>query len=161
MENTDELRRAFRLSVIICAAILATLILYAVIIEILKYELKPMRGLLPAPALVTFRYIFYAAAIVVILLIRFFARSLLKRAKEDALRQAIQNLSRAAVITCLLGELPALLGFVLFLFSGSSRDFYPLLFVSFFLEFMYFPRIRNWEEILKEQFPAMKSGMQQ
>jgi hypothetical protein len=41
----------------------------------------------------------------------------------------------------------AVLGFVLFLLTGLSRDFYPLLFVSLFLAFMYFPRLRVWQDL--------------
>ena len=50
-----------------------------------------------------------------------------------------------------LAEIPAILGLVLFLIAGYNRDFYVLLFVSLFLLFMYLPRLKSWEDILKNR----------
>lgn len=155
MEYWDELRSAFRASVVICAAIIASLFLYAVIIQILKSQLNLGSGLVAAGSFAFLRYIFYGAAIAAVLLSRFLLRRLARPAERETPRQAIQKLSRATVMACVLGEVPALVGIILFFLSGSSRDFTILLVVSLFLQFMYFPRIKAWQDALRERYPGL------
>jgi hypothetical protein len=82
-----------------------------------------------------------------VVLVRLAARSALRVRPGEDQRGLVSRLSRASVVTSALAEIPAVLGLVLFLLTGLSRDFYPLLFVSLFLEFMYFPRLRVWQDL--------------
>jgi hypothetical protein len=78
---------------------------------------------------------------------------MLKTFPEESAHQLIARLGRATVMTAALGELPALFGFFLFFLTGFSRDFFILMFVSLFLEFMYFPRLKVWQDAVRERFP--------
>ncbi len=152
MDPIAELKKPFRVSVLISGAAAATLFIYAVIVEIIKSFLSPYDGLVHASHLQGQRYLLYGTAILVVILIRVLGRTLTKKKSGEILPVFIQKLSRAAIIISVLAESPALLGFVFFLLTGGSRDFYYLLFVSLFLEFMYFPRIRVWEEMIRNAY---------
>jgi hypothetical protein len=153
MEQPADLRRSFRLTVIANAAIIASLFILWVVVEIIKSGLNSFRGFSLMPHGQLMRYVFYSLAIIVVILVRVLGRVLVRPRPGESHQALIQKLSRAAICTSSLAEIPALLGFVLFLLLGVSRDFYVLLFVSLVLEFMYFPRIRTWEEIMRGTIP--------
>jgi F0F1-type ATP synthase membrane subunit c/vacuolar-type H+-ATPase subunit K len=153
MAPDSDLKRVFRTTVIINAALVASLFLYALMAELVKSQLKPFAGLVSGLRLQTLRYLFFGAAVGAVVLVRLAGRTLHKVTPGEDLHLLIPRLSRTTVITSALGELPALLGFVLFLLTGFTRDFYVLLFVSLFLEFMYFPRLSVWQDLARERFP--------
>ncbi len=147
MENVrEEIRRAHRPAVVVGIAILASLFVYLVIVEVLRATMGPFRGFVALPGLRTLRYAFYGLAVLEVLATRFFQGLLLRRAPGDDVRATVLKLARAAVVTLSLSQVPALLGLVLFLLGGLNRDFYALLAVSVALAFMYFPRLRSWED---------------
>jgi hypothetical protein len=154
MDYEAELKRVFRTSVIISWALVASLLVYALMVELIRSQLRPFPGIavsgLPRQ---TLRYLAFGAAIGAALLVRFARQALLKARPGEDLRLLTSRLSRASVITSSLGELPAVFGFILFLLTGLSLDFYALLFVSLFLEFMYFPRLAAWQELTRQCFP--------
>jgi hypothetical protein len=122
-------------------------------VVLIKAQMKPFQGFLVSGlGHQTLRYPFYGAAIGAVILVRFFGRTQFKVTRGEDLQNLISRLSRTAVVTSALGELPAVLGFILFLLTGFSRDFYILLFVSLFLEFMFFPRLRVWQDLARERF---------
>lgn len=147
------LRRVFRTALLINIALIAGLFLYALFVELVKSRVSPFTGFFPGPHLQALRYVFYGAAVVAVVLLRLIAKAMTRPGPGDDVLEYGQRLSRASVVTAVLAELPALLGFVFFLLSGSSRDFYPLLLVSLFLEFMYFPRLGVWLGLVKNAFP--------
>jgi hypothetical protein len=157
MEPFEELRKAFRVNVIASVAIIAALFILAVVVEIVKYRLEPFQGLFQTPARQVLRYIFYGLAVIVVVLLRVFGGVLVRSHQGESPRAFIQRLTRAVISTASLAEIPALLGFILFLLIGTFRDFYVLLFVSLFLEFMYFPRIKTWEDMIRNAFPQLKT----
>jgi len=152
MEFETDLKRAFRTTVIVNGTLVASLFIYALMVELIRSQLRPFSGFLVSGiSLQTLRYLAFGAAVGAVLLVRLGGRTLLKTRPGEDPHQLIFRLSRAAVITSAMGELPAILGFVLFLLTGLSRDFYALLFVSLFLEFMYFPRLTVWRDIARER----------
>ena len=154
MEFNSDLKRVFRTTVIVNGALVASLIIYALIVELIRFQLKPFLGMLVSgPSHQTLRYLVFGAAVGMVVFVRLTGRTLLKVRPGEDLHHLISRLSRAAVITSSLGELPAILGFVLFLLTGFFRDFYALLFVSLVLEFMYFPRLKVWQDLARERFP--------
>jgi len=153
MEPFSDLKKAFRVTAGISGAVIATLFIDAVIVEIIKSQLRPFQGILQIADIRDMRYLFYGLAILIVVLIRVLGRTLLKANRGEVSQVFIQKMSRAAIIISLLAEAPAVLGFVFFLLTGASRDFYYLLFISLFLEFMHFPRIKTWEETMKKTFP--------
>jgi hypothetical protein len=135
------------------SALIAGLFLYALVVELIKSQFKPFAGFLPEVHFQSLRYIFYGAAIAAVVLARISARVMTRAAPEEDIHRFGQRLSRGTIVTATLAELPAGFGFVLFLLAGFSRDFIFLLFVSLFLEFMYFPRYRVWQDLAREKFP--------
>jgi len=147
MENLgEELRSAHRPASFVGIAIIVSLFLYLVVVEVLRATMSPFRGLISLPGIATLRYIFYGLAVVEVLVTRWLQGLLLRRAPGDDARATILKLARTSIVTLCLSEVPALLGLVLFLLGGLNKDFYALLAVSLVLAFMYFPRLRSWED---------------
>lgn len=156
MDPSAELKKPFQASVLVSGAAVATLFIYAFIVEIIKSVLSPYTGVVHSLQLQVGRYFLYGTAIIVVILVRVLVRTLTKKKSGETLPVFIQKLGRAAIVISVLAEAPALLGFVFFLLTGGSRDFYYLLFVSLFLEFMYFPRKRAWEEMIKNAYQQVQ-----
>jgi hypothetical protein len=150
MEDLSGLRKAYRTSSLVGAAVIASLFLYAVVVEVGRAWLKPFLGFARVENALVLRYAFYAAAIVIVISSRILNSLILRKSRQADLKAVIRKLSLAAIVSMTLGEGPAVMGLALFLLGGFSRDFYMLLIVSLFLEFMYFPRLRNWEDYLKD-----------
>jgi hypothetical protein len=150
MEILSGLRKAYRTSSLVGAAVIASLFLYAVVVEVGRAWLKPFLGFARVENALVLRYAFYAAAIVIVISSRILNSLILRKSRQDDPKAIIRKLSLAAIVSMALGEGPAVMGLALFLLGGFSRDFYMLLIVSLFLEFMYFPRLRNWENYLKD-----------
>jgi hypothetical protein len=149
----NSLRRSFRTAFFINISLIAGLFVYALVVEIIKFRFQPFSGFLPGSHLQLLRYACYAAAIAAVLVVRGVAKSLTRPSPGEDMAGFGGRLSRAAIVTAALAELPAVLGLALFFLTGSSRDFYSLLFVSLFLEFMYFPRFKVWQDLVQERFP--------
>jgi hypothetical protein len=145
------LRKAYRASSLVGAAIIVSLFLYAVLVEVGRAWLKPFLGFARVENALVLRYGFYAAAIVIVIFSRILNSLILRKSSQDAPVAIVRKLSLAAIVSMALGEGPAIMGLALFLLGGFSRDFYMLLIVSFFLEFMYFPRLRNWQDYLENR----------
>ena len=146
MENREELKRSYKTASMIGVAMIASLFIYLIVVEVLRAQLKPFRGFAPLPEMSAFRYVLYGLAVLEVLVIRIAQSLLLKRASGDTVKITAQKLFRASILTVCLSEIPAILGLVLFLIGGLNKDFYALLAVSLVLIFMYFPRLRSWEE---------------
>lgn len=147
-EKTEELRRARRTAALIGVTIIVSLVIYLVIVEVIRSTLGPFTGFARIQNGLSVRYLFYGAAVIGVIAARFLQQVLLRAAPNDDEKTTIHKLSRTAIVTLTLSELPAVLGLVLFLLSGLNRDFYVLLFVSLFLVFMYFPRLSSWKDWL-------------
>jgi hypothetical protein len=153
MDDKMELNRVFRTTLMVSWALLASLFIYGLIVELIKSQLGPFSGFAPPSRPQSLRYIFYGAAVGAAVLVRFVNRTMFKPSPEEGPPHLIARLGRTTVLTAALGELPAVLGLGLFLLTGSSRDFYILGFVSLVLEFMYFPRLKVWQDTVRERFP--------
>jgi hypothetical protein len=148
MEDPSGLRKAYRTSRCVGTAIIVSLLLYAGLVEAGRIWLKPFLGFTRVENALVLRYTFYAAAIIIVILSRILNSLILRKSSQDAPEAIVRKLSLAAIVSMVLGEGPAIMGLALFLMGGFSRDFYILLIVSLFLEFMYFPRLRNWQDYL-------------
>jgi hypothetical protein len=151
MEPTEDLRGHFKTSVLIAVTIVASLLIYLGLVEVIRSINKPFLGFAALSDVQLIRYIFYGGAALIIILIRILRPVLLKRTPLDDEKTLIHKLSRSALITVILSEIPALLGLILFFLGGLNRDFYALLFVSLILVFIHFPRLRSWEEWISQK----------
>ena len=149
MNPQDDLGRHLRPATMVAAAIVASLVVYFALVEILKATLRPFRGFATVADMQPFRYAAFGAAAAVILLILVLRPRLFRRVAGENPGAALLRLQKAALLTMVLGEIPAILGLVLFLVGGNSGDFYKLLFASILLAFIHFPRRGAWEESLK------------
>jgi len=146
MENSEEARRLHRTASLIGIAVGASLILYLIIAEFLRNYFRPFHGFASLPNLQTLRYVFYALAIGEVIAIRLLQGFLLKRSPGDDARTTLFKLFRTSIATVCLSEVPGFLGLALFLLGGLNKDLYALLAVSMVLVFMYFPRLKSWED---------------
>lgn len=143
--NDQELTKAFKLAVIIGAAIIGSLFIYVIVVEYVKDNHQSWVGLISLAEIRSLRYVFYALSIIHVFLFRIVRGYLFKRLPAIDRPKLIGKLSQASIISVVLSEGPALYGLIFFFLSGISRDFYLLLLVSAILLFMYFPRFKNWQ----------------
>lgn len=151
----DELKKGYRVAIIIGIAMIGSLFIYAAIVEFIKINYKSFKGFSPFPEVEILRYIFFGITIAEFFLIGFIKKFILSREVTDennpnqrAFSPRIQRLLTTAIVTYAICESIALYGFVLFLIGGSSFDFYIFMVISFIFYVGYFPRYLQWEEYL-------------
>lgn len=142
----DNLKRAYRTSVIIHNAVIASLFIYIILAEMIRRQFEPFEGFVNGFDFPLLRYALYVLALVQLVVIIKIRGILLKKGSIDDMEDVISKLSRTSIVTSALCEVPAIYGLILFLLGGSSRDFYILLIWSGVLFFLCFPRYSNWEK---------------
>jgi len=157
MNQTDGLKKTYNVAFVVNVAIVGTLILYAVVIEILRRQLAPFQGLTEISNVSLLRYILYGIAILNIFLIRIMRGLFLRKPSSEEFHLLRFKLLQTSLVTAALCEIPALLGLILFLLIGSLRDYYQLAGVSFILVFLHFPRYGNWEAWMKNKDTGLSS----
>ena len=150
----QDLNKVFKQTLFVFSSVIVNLFILGMIGEAIRFRLKPFTGLTRVENPVMLRYFFYAAGIVVIILLRALQKPLAGRTEGKPPQEVFRRLSRASLITAVLCEGPGLFGFILFLLTGLHRDFIILLVISLFLSFMYFPRKRAWAERLRQSGQA-------
>jgi F0F1-type ATP synthase membrane subunit c/vacuolar-type H+-ATPase subunit K len=153
----DNLKKSHQMALTLNAAIIATLIIYAIVVEIIRRQFAPFTGFGGISDITPIRYLFYGVVVVTIFVIRFLRNMMLRKSSTDDSQSLIRKLLRSAVITASLCEVPALLGLLIFLLAGSIRDFYQLAGLSFILVFLHFPRYGNWEAWVKNTDTSISS----
>jgi F0F1-type ATP synthase membrane subunit c/vacuolar-type H+-ATPase subunit K len=152
----DELRKAYRTTVLIGLVMMASLVIYAVVVEVIKKQNAPFSGFSPLPpdVFTTLRYALMAVAAIEFIVIQIVNRAMLS-AKAPATRTAstapFVQLVSAAVVSFALCESVAIFGLVLFLIKGDTSDFYLFLMVSLLYFAVYFPKYGKWEEWVRER----------
>ena len=153
----DDLRKAYHIAVMVNAAVIGTLILYAAVIEVMKGQMASFQGLSEGFNVNLLRYTLYGMAIITIFIIRILRRGLLRKPSSGELKLFRSILLRASIITAVFCEIPAILGLCLFLMLGSVRDYYQLAGVSFIMVFLHFPRYGSWEDWIKNKSQSISS----
>jgi hypothetical protein len=149
MEPKDDIGSHLKAARMVAIAIIASMVVYLALVEVLRAARRPFYGLASVADLQPLRYVAFGAAAAVILLILVLRPRLFRRKVGESLAAGLMRLQRAALLTMVLAEVPAILGLVLFLIGGGAADFYKLLFASLVLAFIHFPRRGAWEESLK------------
>ncbi len=144
----DKLSETYRAAVILAVAMIASVLLYAGIVEILP-RLAPGSepGMEPA-TVALLRTLFRGLALVHFLAAAWLGGHPQRPAGEPSARLA--KLKVLAIVGLALGESIALYGLVLFLLSRDSMDFYYLFLVSLLSFLLVFPRRERWREALTE-----------
>lgn len=139
----DSLAKVFRIQQIIAVALAATLLVYAIIVEVLLRQ-----GLIvwaaPGTWLDSLRFVFVFLAFADYFVMRYGQQKILVKKPTDSRETLIAKLQVASLLSLILAELPAVFGLVLFLASGNRRDFYPLMIISLILLYVSFPRYAIW-----------------
>lgn len=154
-----ELRQAFQRVVIIYAFLIASLFLYASVVELIKREFVPFDGFFPFPQVDILRYILLALAIAYFVLTRYIkgyvlsATSPVKTAlyQSKPFSEPIQRLYLSSVIAGLMCAATAIYGLVLFLAAGNALDYYLFAALSLVLFAANFPRYTWWEQWINKQ----------
>lgn len=149
MEPKDEIGRSIRPATLVSTVIIASLVVYLALVLVIQTAFRPFRGLAGIADLQPLRYVAYGAAAAVILLLLVLRPRLFKKRAGEDVGSALQRLQKAALLTMVLSEGPAIIGLVLFFVGGNAADFYKLLFASIVLAFIHFPRRGAWEDWLK------------
>ncbi len=152
-----DLRKTYHIAVMVNAAVIGTLIIYAAVIEVIRGQLAPLQGLSEGSNINFLRYALYGIAIINIFIIRILRRGLLRKPSSDKPKLFRSILLKASIITAVFCEIPAILGLCLFLLIGSVRDYYQLAGVSFIMVFLYFPRYGSWEDRIKNKTQKITS----
>jgi hypothetical protein len=143
MTANNKVEKTFRINKVISYALAGSLLLYAVIVEIFRFQGVILNPLPPA-VLDTLRFVSVFLSFALYFITKFLNQKLLVKKPADTQEKLLQKLTLANIIALALSELPALFGFVLFLGSGNPRDFYLLLIISMLLFYAFFPRYSFW-----------------
>jgi len=141
--NTRQSGRR-RIAVMIHVSLMGSLLIYFLLVEIVfrRMDLSPPPG--EVGGFGSLRYVFYGISVLLILFIRRFP-VWLKTGPDVPEPERSTRLLQTSILTSTLCEVPAILGLVMVLLTGSHRDFHYLLFLSLVLFVFYFPRLSFWE----------------
>ena len=146
-KHTEELKRVYRLATIIGIAMISCLLIYALIVEVIKVNVK-ININVPSSMVDLLRYLFFGIAIGEFLLIKFLRSRMVSGAPSPA---KIQKLLSMTIFTYALCESIAIYGLILFLIGGRRFDFYSLMILSLVFFAITFPRYAQWEEWLQKE----------
>lgn len=157
--RNDDLRKAYRTTAFIGLAMIAGLIVYAVVVELIKKQHAPFGGFSPMPdGISTLRYVLLGVVAVEFFVIRILNKVMLSgkvplqsSSTTVQFTPEVQRLVSASIVTFALCESVAIYGLVLFLIQGNSGDFYLFMVLSLLYFSIYFPKYGTWEEWLAEQ----------
>ncbi len=151
------LRKVYRTTVTIGLAMMAGLVVFAIVVELIKKQHAAFTGYAPlsADAFTTLRYTLLTFAAVEFFVIRMVNKAVLS-AKAPETRTAsaaapFAQLMSAAIVTFALCESVALCGLVLFLIQGDTADFYLFLMISLGYFTVHFPKYAKWEAWVREK----------
>jgi F0F1-type ATP synthase membrane subunit c/vacuolar-type H+-ATPase subunit K len=165
--SMDELKMGYRTTAIVGVAMLSALFFYAVVVEILlrtgSYSTTSADS---QDVIRVLRYAFLGTSIAMPFLAGVVRNITLSKQVatsspqyKSPLSEPMARLRTASMITYAFSEVPALLGFILFILGGSRLDFYVLLAIALLSSYIYFPRYSQWEEWLKRQsIGSMSAG---
>src|SRR5260370_4547414 len=134
-DETGHLETGRGVAAMIYGAMMGSVLLYAVAVEVVNLSQAPFSGFAGTPLDPMVRYALWGVALVQVMLILVVRRSLLAKSPGPAPGASI------AIVTAALAEIPAVLGLVLFMVSGLRADFYALLTLSLLLLATWFPRL--------------------
>ena len=164
----DKLRAAYRVAVIIGLAMMASLLVYAVIVGLFENGSIEFPGTpaLSGKELELMKFALLGVSIIIFFLIGFVNTSILNAEGEQGkmldsrprsatgVATEFGRLATAAIITYAFCEAPAIFGLVLFFIGRNSSDFYLFMLISLFYFAVYFPKFSQWEEWYRKQQPG-------
>ncbi len=138
-----DLRKEFRSMVVFCYAMLGSLAVFPLLVELFKW-LGGVEPLWVEGEYPQMREIFFGVALVALFIIRFLNKSLLKKSPQEDVKTLVKKLRSTQIITYALSEIPALLGLMLFFLHGFSKEIYAFFAFSLVMMILYFPKFEHW-----------------
>jgi hypothetical protein len=132
-------------------AMIAAVLVYAGVVEVIKWQWAPFAGFakLPPQTASLLKYIFLALAAVQFVIIKIVQKIVPAR--------SLDNLPQAAIITFALCETVAIFGLILFLLTGTGLDFYVFMVISLGYFYLFFPKYEQWEQMVGAATPTKKN----
>ncbi len=149
--NTREvLESKYRTAVVLGVAMVLSVVVYAVVVEVLVSRVEAFSAPLPIEGMDTIRYGFIAIAIIEALVIGQVRKAMLGGFGSGRVlvgsSECIERIFKAQVVSLALCDTIALYGMVLFLISASVWDFYLFALISMAAFAAYFPRRSRWKQ---------------
>lgn len=164
-QHSSDLRRAYRTTVIIGLALMASLVIYLVAAQIIRDQNAPFNGFAPpGDDFATIKYALLGVAILEFFAIQLLNRLILSSRASMGTSGAgvfppdIQRLVTAAIISFALSESVAIYGLVLFFIQGDMTDLYLFLLLSLFYFSIFFPKYGAWEAWMNEREKAARTA---
>lgn len=144
--DPTRVKAAHRRVVVIVGAMLTSLFVYAVVVEMINRSGTIERGTAAPDAV---RWVFFAVAVTMVFLSHLVKGFMLRGPRPAGADEMLARLTTAHIVAGALSETPAILGLVLF-FLGRQfySDFYILSLISLYLLMRHFPRYARWEQLL-------------
>jgi hypothetical protein len=143
MEGQDRLKKDFKVTSMVSMAMIASLLIYPAIVEVIKYQNAPFEGF-GTQSLSQLKDMFLIVPVFMFLMVRLVRNSILKKSRSDDLNALLNKLKISTILTLALCEISAIVGLVLFLTGGLYKEFYVLLLCSMAAMVIYFPRLDHW-----------------
>ena len=148
MEIEDnKLKTAYKTTVLIGIAMVASVVMYIVVAEVLRNSNPQWRGVAFSTKDALYDYLriaLFALSIVFPIVIRILRGILLT---PEKLADPAPTLISYSIIIFALCESPAIYGLVLFLLAGNIMDMYIFAAISLALFALFFPRYSRWTEL--------------
>lgn len=150
MHPDTPLRQAYRSTIIVCGAMIASLFPYLLVVEIIRRQVGYGGYLVDAEQVELLQYVFFILALLPYVIPQLIKRHLTVVAPREGIETLITRLRTATLLSYVLSEVPAVFGLVLFFLAGAYKTFYALWFLSLVSMLLHFPRLRVWEELARK-----------
>ena len=140
--STEQVAAAYRQTAITAAAIVASLAMYAVVVEVL---MRSGAAAAPPAFFGPLRIALFVVSGIAIFTSTIVKGFMLRNAPTDTAGR-VARLRTASLVSIAFAEVPAVSGLVLVLFGRVRADFYMLLVISLYMMVRHFPRRGGWEE---------------
>jgi F0F1-type ATP synthase membrane subunit c/vacuolar-type H+-ATPase subunit K len=153
----ERLTAFHRRHLLIYGAMVVSVAVYAIVINLILRQQNPFPGYSPLPADIfnKLRPILAILAMGSIFIAQFLRRMILKgsppQSGTSTIPLPLARIQSAAMISYALAEIPAIFGLVLFLLNGNPLDFYLFGLLSFIYYAFFYPRLSQWQEWLEER----------
>jgi hypothetical protein len=143
--SAEQVATAYRATAVSAAAIIASLAMYAVVVQVL---MRSGSDVSPPAFFGPLRIALFVVSGVAIFTSTIVKGLMLRNAPVDAAGR-LARLRTASLVSLAFAEVPAVSGLVLVLVGRVRADFYMLLVISLYMMVRHFPRRGGWEEYLR------------
>ncbi len=140
----DPVKDSHRVASIIMYAMMASLVFYIIIVEVIN-RTTAQPELLPNVDLI--RYIFYGFSVSAIFITQVVKALMLRNLAGADMDRVLGKLQTSNIFAAGLAQTPAILGLVMYLVWRQYTDFYMLTFVSLYITVRHFPRYAVWHRV--------------